>query len=378
MNQPDNFDLKSPDKAPESPSKIDELRNSRVTTGVFATDIQRGFIIFIAFILLLGFEHQCEEELGEVRENFIALMTIFYLLLLINTLIRKTTSLTIGFATIFQSFATYGCAILAGVALQRDPQKCNARNSLHVILCYGLIIYAVVKLIGDIVSLATWCSGRISPRVDMRVDQRSCLTGFMGYRGDNLAGVCAFSLIMVLLYFLNTEECNEVAMATVHRFVFVIGFLLVGWTILTFAGGPITAWIEENTDGEGHSAARGCALCLMTTFQCIFFTMGIALLIFYAMLMINFFSLKNDCREKAPFIEFFMAYVTWLFIALFIAGLLLFGLYWVYPNVDTFPTHLEPDEEEESLLVKKELAKETDSGVVLQPTTVEEVQDKKQ
>eukprot|EP01016_Furgasonia_blochmanni_P012311 TRINITY_DN1594_c0_g2_i2.p1 TRINITY_DN1594_c0_g2~~TRINITY_DN1594_c0_g2_i2.p1 ORF type:complete len:456 (-),score=182.93 TRINITY_DN1594_c0_g2_i2:301-1581(-) len=323
-----------------------------LTGGVFGTELQRGFFIFLSFIILLGFESKCEDELGYVRDWFIAAMLIFYGLSLLNVFTRVGTTWHFGYATKYQSIATFVIAAFAVTSVLQHSDTCNATNSILAILCYTLIIYAAFKLFGDLVAFILWAATVNDPSA-RRQQEGSFWSGFLGYRGDSMAGGLATTVMLICLYYFNTDTCYDAAMSTVEYYVFVVVVLAISMVVFIFCGGSAAAILSgsQNRNEAEAATAVGILCFFLAIFNCLLCILSIAFIVLYVMLMINFFSSKNDCREKAPYIEFFMAYIAWSIIAYLLLVFAILFTYLCFPGIDRWKTETAPTTEESAPLI---------------------------
>eukprot|EP01016_Furgasonia_blochmanni_P021360 TRINITY_DN23634_c0_g1_i1.p1 TRINITY_DN23634_c0_g1~~TRINITY_DN23634_c0_g1_i1.p1 ORF type:complete len:159 (+),score=32.91 TRINITY_DN23634_c0_g1_i1:32-508(+) len=132
--------------------------------GQFSKESSRGLVLLIILGLSTTFESPCDEELEAFRTLFIWGQLLFYVLLIINTLLRTFTSLTIGFATIYYSVLTYACGLLAlYLLLTKSKEECTPQSSLIAMLAYMMILNAILRIATDIIAIYFSCLLYTSP-----------------------------------------------------------------------------------------------------------------------------------------------------------------------------------------------------------------------
>jgi hypothetical protein len=79
------------------------------------------------------------------------------------------------------------------------------------------------------------------------------------------------------------------------------------------------------------------------------------------MLIIYYFSSKNDCNEKAPFIGYFITYIAWSMVAYIALFIFLICVYLSFPKIDNWIVEAQPTTDETSPLLNAQPAETGDN-----------------
>eukprot|EP01016_Furgasonia_blochmanni_P033935 TRINITY_DN3607_c0_g1_i2.p1 TRINITY_DN3607_c0_g1~~TRINITY_DN3607_c0_g1_i2.p1 ORF type:complete len:338 (-),score=35.30 TRINITY_DN3607_c0_g1_i2:184-1197(-) len=294
--------------------------------GVFSKEARRALGVTIAYLTLRQYTTGCSTHMDTLPWFFLFGQMIYYPLLMLTVIFRHTRgklqywNIAAYYHSTFIFFATSLAIYLLSTLPREDADLgCNEYESLYVIAAWTLLVYGVIRLLGDVCEI---CINAIHKWNGQRNPNHGI---HLALGIDSLATSTASITMIVLLYIFQTGNCNESCMNIVEYFYYCITVLIVLSAI-----GPIL-YSRLVAASNSPTALRSCLVITVSCFGCLLI---VTFTVVYVVLIFHFLSDQNDCKEKAPYVDFFMRYVIYQGIATILFSLVMYVLYLSAPNLD--------------------------------------------
>eukprot|EP01016_Furgasonia_blochmanni_P042002 TRINITY_DN5531_c0_g1_i1.p1 TRINITY_DN5531_c0_g1~~TRINITY_DN5531_c0_g1_i1.p1 ORF type:complete len:330 (+),score=73.01 TRINITY_DN5531_c0_g1_i1:167-1156(+) len=295
-------------------------------------DLFCGYWAFASIIIASSFSNDsCNEGGNLFREVFFYGHIVYYISVIV--------CIFIGHQDIPRKFQLVVATASGGLAayklyLHQSREGCNVYTSTTGMLAYMIMIYACLRLVFELIILVSTYHPKnnreedlINQKDDRNEHQRQVTSMFDNYfkshHGEQLAGILAFGIFLILVYQAKTGTCYTSAMNVTESIYFFVCVML-GLLIIRNLVGPILLYV-----GKKEQSARAFPEYFENGILGLAILAILYFLFLYVRLMIAFFSSSDDCLAESPYTEFFMALVVKSFFLVFVIPFAIIVIFFV-------------------------------------------------